>query len=551
MGVLLPHWISPPPKDEVVFKIYDNPQGVLEVPAPWQPIIPDTVDDLEKVEAFAYPTPWAWAYMTAAVIREQKWNHLLFQRYAILLKALTLGELRLEIVDLQSSDFGKLLCQVDDRFRYLGLVRGRLPEKEGQEEVIWGATSPETLVWPAPRRKAPEWQSLYDRVRSRETDALRLWADVRALLQDRRQWDPRSVPWMAAVDHLVGGLSGSEGQAFYHIHCRTVGPVAALFPDGQMNPFYLPTYAPDFAKEFLRALTGTFHPEGETVVIRDSRSQPAYGVVLPSIAVGGDFRRAGGGVVQVLAGRVRPYFEDKRIRLRDDSRGMGYFSALKILYDELAGPERDLADAVRRYPYLYPDAVRIIIHRLGEAGVPDSAVVFSERAYEVLFERDIAGLPRLQDLQTPSADAFVYKTQEVTAVFLENYQGAWFGDLRALGWVLWQYFNGEADFERGSIRDGRSAEPLMEGLYAVAAAYEKVRTDDERRRCRRLATLQRFVRAYQDGEGSRPEEALCRRAAEVFARWVWGEDVRPNGPRGRETKVPIGPGTFRLFRDEL
>jgi len=551
MVVLLPHWTQPPPKkDEIIFKIYDR--GALEVSASWRPVIPDTVDDLERVEAFAYPTPWAWAYMMAAVIREQKWGHLLFHRYAILLKALTLGEFRLDVIDLKSMNLGRLLCEIDSRFRYMGLVRGKLPQGEGREDVIWGATSPETLVWPSPRRGTDEWQSLYDKVRTRERDALLLWADVRALLQARQQWDPQKVPWMSAIDHLVGNLPGSEGQAFYHIHCRTVGPVATLFPDGQTKPFYLPTYEPGFARRFLQGLTGTFHVQGEAVVIQDSRNQPAYEVALPRVAVDGDFRLAGGGVVRVVAGPVQPYFEGRRIRLRDDSQGLGYFSALKNLYHELSNPEWDLTDAVRQYPYSYPDAVRIIVHRLGEAGVPDSAVVFSERAYEVLFTQDLAGLPRLRDLETPSVDAFVYRTQGLTAVFLENYQGAWFGDLRALGWVLWQYFNGEAYFDRGNIRDGRSAEPLMEGPYAVAAVYEKVHMEDERQRCRRLATLQRFVRTYQESEGSRPEEALCRRAAEVFARWAWGEDVRPNGPRSpRVSEVRIGPMSFRLFQDVL
>lgn len=550
--VLLPQWPTPPSGSGVIFKLYSNPQGSIPVPASWRIAIPDDVDDLEKVEAFAYPTPWAWALMTSAVIREQKWSHLLFRRYQILLQALTLGYLDLEIVDLKALELGRLLVQVDDRFRYLGLLRGGASlQKEQLRGVVWGATSPETLVWPTPRRTPAEWQSLFDEVKPHERKALQPWADLRALLRDGGQWDPERVPWMKAVDYMVESLQlpPSDRYQVYYVHCRTVGPVRALFPDGSSRPLYLPIYTPDFAKDFLRALTGTFRPEAEAVIIRDSRNQPAYTIAMPRVIVGGDLQAAGGGVVRPVGGMVQPYFETSRIRLQDDSQGQGYFSALQPLYEELSRTSDALAEAVQRYPYFYPDAVRVVVHRLGEAGIPKASVVFSPRSFEILFEQDIASLPRLRDLDTPSPNYFVYRAAETAFVFLEHYENVDFGDLRALGWVLWQFFIGEAYLDRSGLQDSRTAEPLMDGLYAKSDVYRQVFSDEGRARCRRLATLQRFVKAYQGG--SRPEEELCRRAVEAFARWVWGQDVIPNGPqRPRVHEVRIGPGSFRLARDE-
>lgn len=548
--VLLPQWPTPPAGSGIIFKLYDNPGGVLPVPAPWQIAIPDKVGSLEEVEAFAYPTPWAWALMTSAVIRERKWSHLLFQHYQVLLQALTLGYLDLEVVDLTTLELGRLLAQVDDRFRYLGLLRGGTRLRGEQlRGIVWGATSPETLVWPTPRRTPQEWQSLFDEVQPHVRDALQPWADLRALLQGNGQWDPQRVPWMAAVDFIVGSLSPSDRYQVYHVHCRTVGPVRVLFPDGNLYPLYLPVSSPGFAKDFLRALTGTFHPGAEAVIIRDSRNQPAYAIALPQVVVGGRLQWAGGGVLRPIEGMVRPYFDAPQIRLRDDSQGPGYFSVLHSLYEELSQAVDDLAEAVERYPYLYPDAIRVVVHRLGEAGIPRAAVVFSRRAFEVLFEQDIASLPRLQDIDTPSPHSFVYRNGGTAFVFLERYGDVDFGDLRALGWVLWQFFIGEAYFDRRALREGRTGEPLMEGLYAGSVVYEQVRSDEVRNRCRRLAALQRFVKAYGGGGG--PEAELCRQAVEAFARWVWGEDVIPNGPQcSKYYEVDIGPARFRLARDE-
>jgi hypothetical protein len=519
------------------------------VPAFWQPDISILSDESESVEAYAYPTPWAWAEMMTAIIRHRGWEHLLFQRYGILLKALTLGYLDLEIVDLGSLDLGRILMGFGRGGRYLGLLRTRGDLTEGEfqgfreryRRTVWGATWPDTLVWPAPRCSQDDWVWLSREVSRKETEALQPWADLRALLKKDDQWKPEQVPWMAALDHMLGDRNHSGDYQVYHVHCRTVGPVEALFPGGETRPFYMPVHERNFAKKFLKTLTGTFHQEKDgTIVLK------GYRIALPQVT-SDLLQRAGAGIVRPVAGEEEDH-QTPRIRLKE------YFDALQSLYQALMLQGGDLVEDVQRSPYLYPDAVRVVVQRLRDAGVPDAAVLFSDRAFEVLFEQDIASLPRLRDLKDEQKDEkdqsyFVYKTQGTTAVFLEKYADVWFGDLLALGWVLWQFFTGAAYFDRGAIRDARTAEPLTEGLYAGAVAYERVRSDEERSRCRRLATLQRFVKAYQGGNSA--EEKLAQQAAKVFARWAWGEDVAPNGPlRGRERDVQLGQLQIRLVQDE-
>ena len=153
--VLLPSWASDPTWKEIIGNAipFDPLKRTLQDVKPdWLPKIEDA-SNLSRVEAFAFPTPFAWAEMTAAVIQQGNFDHVLFRLYEDMVLGLALGHLKLDVVDLKGLSLGTVLADADERYRYFGLLRGR--GSEGHADLdgkVFGGTSPETLFWPSPRR---------------------------------------------------------------------------------------------------------------------------------------------------------------------------------------------------------------------------------------------------------------------------------------------------------------------------------------------------------------------------------------------------------------
>jgi hypothetical protein len=128
------------------------------------------------------------------------------------------------------------------------------------------------------------------------------------------------------------------------------------------------------------------------------------------------------------------------------------------------------------------------------------------------------------------------------ALYIEEYRGHKINDLRALGWVLWSVFTGGAQPAAGAIND-QSLTTIMtdgEGMRPFAVtdkAYETVAAAPAPE-YRRLATLQRFIKAYKEqgtGTSATDEAKLCYAAALSFARWVFSDQpaIIENGHKAR------------------
>jgi hypothetical protein len=536
--VLLPEWNAAPTWKEIIGKAIDPDR---ELPEPWQPRLLEA-KTLEETEAIAFPTPFAWAEMMSAVIRQGLFNHLLFKYYEDLFLGLVLGRLQLEITDLKSFDLGRVLAGTDERYRYFGLLRGisREPEIQGK---VFGSTSPESLLWPSPRRTETEWRKLRELI---QTDThlnlgYQMLAELRDLMRQRRLWQAAEVPWMKGLDQILRDLRGSEGAKLFQVHSRTVGPILATLGGGRMRPFYLPVYHEGFAAELSRSFTGTFKQEEGAVVINDDKNRRQFEIRMPATPADGDLLLMGGGTIRVPdgAGRIRE-FGTGRLRLESDERGDGLYALLQPLDEAMRKDQKFYAafgrapEDIRQYPFFYPDVMRIPVTRLGQAVSSGADVSFSTQAYQMVFEAESLGLPALSDLETSgdsSTKSFILNHSQsgITRrqVFLEEYKGQRVGDLTALGWVLWLFYLGKVSWRDDKFCDEELTPVLAAGkgerLFELTEeAYRKASRDHAQHR--RLATLQRFLRSY--AERARRSDAtnltrLCHEASRAFVEEIW------------------------------
>jgi hypothetical protein len=566
--VLLPDWNAAPTWKEIIGKAIDPDR---ELPEPWQPHLLEA-KTLEETEAIAFPTPFAWAEMMSAVIRQGLFGHLLFKYYEDLFLGLILGRLQLEITDLKGFDLGKVLAGTDERYRYFGLLRGisREPEIQGK---VFGATSPDSLIWPSPRRTETEWRKLRESI---QTDThlnagYQMLAELRDLMRQRRLWQAMEVPWMKGLDRILRDLRGSEGAKLFQIHNRTVGPVLATLGGGRLRPLYLPVYHEGFAAELSRSFTGTFKQEEGSVVIYDDKNRRQFEIHMPPTPADGDLLLAGGGTIRVPdgTGRIRE-FGTGRLRLESDDRGDGLYSLLQPLDEAMRKDQRFYAaigrasEDIRQYPFFYPDVMRIPVTRLGQAATPNAEVSFSAQAYQMVFEPESLGLPALSELEATDDSRtksfiLVHSQGGVTRrqVFLEEYKGQSVGDLTALGWVLWLFYLGKVTWQDDKFRDDELTPLLVAGkgerlLELTDEAYRKASLN--RAQHRRLATLQRFLRNYS--ERARRQDAsnitrLCREASRAFVEEVWPEQpIIENGYLSAQWQtIEIADLRFDLARD--
>lgn len=543
--VLLPNWNVPPGWNDVIGKLFEPEKGL---PGDWRPTIEEQAN-IEDIEAFAFPTPFAWAEIMSAVIRQGYYNHLLFKLYGDLVIGLVLGHLRLEMSDLKGTKFGGVLASTDERYRYFGLLRGNAGNRELQGKVF-GATSPDTLLWPSPRRTGAEWQELRTAINKdgSRAEAYALLADFKELLDGQKLWATDEIPWMRAFDQIIGGHAPSDGHKHYHVHSRTIGPLFASLPKSFSRPLYLPVYHDQFAAKFLEALTGSFESGTKGIVVLDDKKRKHYEISLPSVPTDGDMLLAGAGNIEVLTepGKIRE-FNSTRIRLADDEYGRGLFYVLQPLDESLRTDQMlykalgESVETVKEFPFFYPDAIRIAVTRLGEAGIRGTDVSFSDRAFELALKADSPGLPLASELTKLAVKTlgfvleYSHEGKSRRALYVDEYAGYDVGDLKALGWVLWSIFTGIAEWHDGHIMDSSLTELLQDSRtgrpFDVASDVYR-RMAEEREQHRRLAALQRFLKAYDKlavaGNASDLDK-LCALAAGAFAKWVWGGSVIPNG----------------------
>jgi hypothetical protein len=539
--VLVPNRTDPAWKDGVISRVF-KPKD--ELPGYWKPELGDA-RQMEKVEAFAFPTPFAWAEMMAATIRQQQYDHYLFKLYDYLVRGLVLGHLQLKIVDLaeESGAFGQVLSNTDPDYRYFGLIQSN-PANRELPQKIFGATSPESLFWPSPRCTPDDWR-LLDEAINRDVNLSHTYlvlSDFRELLEKARLWDANSsvAPWMKGLEHIINEqrltAQAKTGNIHFNVHSRQIGPVKVRFGDGTTRRLYFPVYQEKFAANFLRGLTGTFERENGTVAVYDRlKKKKYYEINSESKGAGGDSILAGMGTVTIVN---EPGEELTSTEIR-----------LKELFDSLQGLRKALGsdvEDIKKHPFFYPDVLRIAITRLGEAGY-DTEVSFSDQAYKLTFDPNSLGLPLASDLTEITAETHglvLNYTDENNrprrAIYVESYAGSNIGDLRALGSVLWAFFTGEAQSVGGTLKvedeDGDTISAFKESdsvrpFDLKGDIYRKV--NNERDRHRRLARLQRFLKAYtpRSAASQGGVEKLLYEAASAFVKYVWADEaVIANGP---------------------
>jgi hypothetical protein len=557
--VLVPKRTDPPKWAGLMKREFTPTEGLPEY---WKPEYGDA-QRIEKMEAFAFPTPFAWGEMMATVIRQGRYDHYLFKRFDYLVRGLVLGHLRLDIVDLsqQSGKFGKVLAGTNPDSRYFGLIRAN-PANRDLPQVVFGATSPECLFWPSPRCSENSWQAL-DRAINQDlnlNNTYAVLADYRDLIRKAQLWDSNSsrAPWMKGLDHVIDGqqlpTQPGVGNKHFNVHSRMIGPILVRLGREETHHLYFPVYHEKFAANFLKALTGSFAREDDVVAVYDARQKKCYEISSRSQA-GADVIRAGMGTVKVISA---PSDEVSSTQVR-----------LSELFDNLQDLRRALGndvDDIKKHPFYYPDVLRIAVTRLGEAGL-DADVSFSDQAYTLTFDSNSAGLPLASELKeiTPETHGIVFPYVDENhrsrkAIYVESYGGSSVGDLKALGWVLWSFFTGTAYITGGTLRvedaEGDAIAAFKETdstrpFDLKAFIYSKV--DKERDKHRRLARLQRFLRAYHDrlsaGRRNNADELLYEAAA-AFVRYVWSDQVIPNGPlSGDSSQLRVSGFEVTLARD--
>jgi len=585
--VLLPLWEQAPTWDGIVGNAipYDSDKRTLQDIKPdWLPRIED-VPSLNQVEAFAFPTPFAWAEMMASIIRQGRFDHVLFRLYENLILGLALGHLQLDVVDLRGLSFGKVLAEADDRYRYFGILRGK--SSQGLSELggkVFGGTSPETLLWPSPRRTDAEWQALREAIsNSNQDNAYFVLADFRSLLQREKLWNPDQVVWMKGLEQILRNRKPQGENRSYHVHSRTVGPILADLPNGELKRLYFPVYEEKFAAHFLRGLAfKRLQRETDRISVHDTYKK-CYEILLPITSADGDLLKAGAGTVHVL-GEPDAKVAAAQIQLEGTEDRSGLFELLQNVKKRIGG---DLQQ-IKQQPFFFPDAFRIPVSRLGEAGI-DPDVSFSTQAYQLTFDPNSAGLPLSEELiESQETYGICVKFDDSSghkrkAIYIDDYKGSGVGDLRALGWVLWCYFTTESERQQREHTDDKELEEM---LYVVQnrkllnsehtvvfkdsndvrpfdftdevseEIYKKVKKDGVPKP-RKLAKQQRFLKAYknQHDNVSSPINWLCLQAAKAFISWAWPEfkerSFLPNGPlRDKGDAIALGTLSATLLIDE-
>jgi hypothetical protein len=547
-----------------VFTIHDG----VAIPGGWGP---------SAYEPAALPTPFARAEALRLVLA----RHLttpgelppvhaaLLGCFDTMLLGVASGALTADNCDLRDDkrfdNLGRALYSVDPEARFFSVLRAREPAGTRR---LFGITHHAALFSPHARRTKAEWDSLANAIGTRRGPALALIAEWRAALDRAGRWDPAlpGCEWQHGVDRLLAAENVAAPTAdLAHLRddCQFVGPFWLGLPTGhpdelvRREPVYIPGYEPGFAARFARLceLPPTADTaRGQIVFQTDGRivgsiAMPAGGTEnnLVTLALGA------GGVALDVVPEVAP--GEDWINGKPDRPGLR--ALLRPLVDALQArnPGRVVDAAhVARCPPLYPDPIRILVglNRWPAAGqsrmtrrlraalagraLPDATVIV-----------DAGG--QVVEIGDGKARATLYLVDALPGLAPVN-------DLRAIGYALWQVFTGEMRVAgdrltpveevagRGAPLGGDPEAPLE----ASGWVYDLVAGSPPIELRRRLATLQRFVRACSD-----PATPLLAAAATSFARWATGfTEVVPLGrdararlswrlPNGEVLALPVDP----------
>ena len=521
-----------------------------EIPNGWEP-------NPGEYEPQAVPTPFARAEATRLVLArvEEAHDHYLFDQFRWLLLGVASGVLQVEPADLGDpayDNLGPALRQVDPEARYFCRVLW-----PGNGNMMMGASYRSCLFWGHARRAKLEWDNLARMVRPLEAQAKTLLADWRESLRLAGRWEPHQALWQRGIDYVLGQTVFSEGLSDLADDSTMRGPIWLELPTGQVDPplrvepVFFPTLAPGFAASFVE-LCKLKPSVGEAAVeLRDARGTLLGAIRMPGAGAQADGLAIGMGLLDLAGPDVaRVPSVQQKIWVMGEG---GLRQVLRPLEQALGHWGRSVTDPAQilACPFLYPDPLRILAARglwVGSGPQPTGRAAYQLGAAGVPIPTgDGAGI------EAAVAD-FGTEDSPLQLILVDRAGGLVVLDLRALGYVLWKVFVGEAELVPGlggNMGDAESYEPLLihspeHPFEATSLCYEFVSTElpvDVPLR-RRLATLQRFVASYVAKQQPSETDRVLERAAQSFARWASGlSQVAALGHPGQRTfsyTLPLG-----------
>lgn len=548
---LLHSWQGAVQAEKGLFTLVDG----KTIPGSWEPK-PD------QYESKAIPTPFARAEAMRLVLQhiDEADGHVFATQFHYLLLGIASGILTLEpdtLAHEKYDNLGRALSQVDEEARYFCHV---LWTKDGRTRSF-GITYRTALFSPHARRSPGEWSELADAVKPKEKRAIELVAEWRAALQSANRWSPglRDCEWQRGIDHVLRGTTIAPGTRLelLHEHARFVGPVWLCAPTGRpdepvkQGPLYLPSFSPDFAKRFNEScrFRPRAVPEKAGIAFVDGGNQVVAQIRIPAAGTDPHPIALGMGVLDLHSVPITP-----NTAVEDWVRGrgteLGLVDLLKPVELALQKIGRPLdATHVNACPPLYPDPIRILFERnlwpapggertMESRALTDARIKWGGRALDLVGVEKAGG--EMISLGPDGA--------RISLTMVDRVGDTQVNDLRALGFVLWSIFVREAEVSgelAGQVAITDTLEKLFEHtgdrpLEPTRRVYERVGASPPDPLRRRLATMQRFVKAYSSGEPGLPR--LLHRAARSFVAWASGRTDAVDNRLGRP------PARYAVYR---
>lgn len=549
---LLHSWEGAVQAEKGLFTLVDG----QTMPGSWEPK-PD------QYESKAIPTPFARAEAMRLILQrvDEASEHPFATHFHYLLLGIAAGVLTLEPDTLEHEKYdnlGRALRQVDEDARYFCHVTWT---KDGRKRSF-GITYRTSLFSPHARRSSSEWSELADAVKPKEKRALEILAEWRAALQTANRWSPghRGCEWQRGIDHVLHGMQVESGSRLelLHEHTRLVGPVWLCVPTGRpdepvrQEPLYLPSFAPDFAKRFNECcrFRPRAAPERGGIIFVDGGNQEVARIRVPTGGTDPNPIALGMGILDLFSVPTTP-----QVAVEDWVRGRGgepglvdLLKPVELAFSKIGRPLDTVH--VTGCPPLYPDPIRILFERNlwptpgGERAVEsraltDARIRWGGRALDVVAVGKAGG--EMITLGTEGS--------RVSLTMVDQVGDAQVNDLRALGFVLWSVFVRDAEVSSelgGQLAISDTLEKLFEHsperpLEPTKRIYERVSLAPPEQLRRRLATLQRFAKAYGSAEAGLPR--LLSRAAKSFVTWA---AARADGVETRLGRPPARYVSYRL-----
>ena len=373
------------------------------------------------------------------------------------------------------------------------------------------------------------------------------------MLAGAGRWTPdRGCAWQRGIDYVLeaANTQPSPGHTRLRDDARFVGPVWLDLPTGRPDeplvaqPVYLPAHAPEWSKRFVASckLRPAINSVGDAE-LQDPGRRAGATIRLPRAGADTQVLALGAGSLELHdAVRVDAGGE---LWITGRAGEHGIVELLEPATAALESMDRPVQRAhVGACPMLYPDPIRILFQRglWPESGARDAR---SARLTDALI-RSGATLDPIA-VERDGGFAMRLGSGTVQLYLLDRLAEIEVLDLRALGYVLWLVFVGEA--EVASELGGQLALSNLDRLLDTKASpfeprdwvYQRIAGSSGDLGLR-TATLARLLVAYPGSEAGMSR--VLAGAARSFVTWAHGSELAPLGrpPRRIATLLKLTTG---------